>query len=91
MSKNKFTFIDQEDEIIESYDSNNRPPRFRYKFTKIEEDFLENFYQINPYPNKMDRIGINISIKTPVKNIKIWFQNRRTKDKHKENNIPLGI
>jgi homeobox-leucine zipper protein len=80
MSRRKIIFVDQEDEIVRSYDSSH-PPRFRFKFSKSEEMHLEKFYEKNPYPNNMERIGISIFINIPVKNIKVWFQNRRARDR----------
>lgn len=72
-------FIDQEEEIIKSLTLKTARPRIR--FSKYQEDVLNLAFSKNPYPNKFDKSELNILTGIPIRNLKIWFQNKRTRNK----------
>lgn len=74
-------FIDSTHEVLRSY---NRPKTSKRKRTKLSEEqlnILEESYQLNHHPSSEIKETMALKIGIPVKNIQIWFQNRRAKDK----------
>ncbi|KAI9151203.1 Homeobox protein yox1 [Blastocladiella emersonii ATCC 22665] len=55
--------------------------RRRRPTTPAEREQLEAFYATNPRPSASERAGIAAALDWPEKNVMVWFQNRRQKDK----------
>ncbi|WUR03305.1 homeobox domain-containing protein 11 [Vairimorpha necatrix] len=72
-------FIDQEKTIMKYYISDTK--RGRLRMNKYQIDMLNRAYYNNPYPNKHEKFELNIMTKIPIKNIKIWFQNKRSRER----------
>ncbi|ORD98088.1 HD5 [Hepatospora eriocheir] len=74
--------IDCKEEIEKIYQDKGKPKRTRRKLTPLQIDALEEIYLKNNYPKKEDFIAISNMLVIPLKNCKIWFQNRRAKQKN---------
>ncbi|EOB12140.1 Homeobox protein HD-6 [Nosema bombycis CQ1] len=83
MGKNikKFKIIDVQNEIRSYYTLRPTPTRKKINLTDWQKKRLEVYFFINSYPNRMDCEMIKNEVNLPIKNIKIWFQNRRVKEK----------
>lgn len=74
-------FIDSTHEVLKSY---NKPKTSKRKRTKLSEEqlsILEESYRMNHHPSSDIKETMASKIGIPVKNVQIWFQNRRAKDK----------
>lgn len=67
-------------------DSNDqlRTKRFRTKFTEDQIAELDHHYQINAYIHGIDRMCLAEKLRLSDSQVKIWFQNRRQKEKKEE-------
>ncbi|KCZ80374.1 hypothetical protein H312_02242 [Anncaliia algerae PRA339] len=76
--------IDSTQEIKDSYLKSKGAKRHRIKLTVPQLNALEQAYQSNNYlSNERKDYLINI-YNIPERNIIIWFQNRRAKDKRNQ-------
>lgn len=74
-------FIDSTHEVLRSY---NKPKTSKRKRTKLSDEqlnILEESYRMNHHPSAEVKESMASKIGIPVKNVQIWFQNRRAKDK----------
>ncbi|KAG2468991.1 homeobox protein pnx isoform X1 [Polypterus senegalus] len=76
-----------------------RSRRIRTAFTLEQLRFLENHFRFNHYLSVYERFGIASTLQLSETQVKIWFQNRRTKwkksegqdkDKLMKEEVPLG-
>ncbi|KOB75726.1 Hox cluster protein ShxB [Operophtera brumata] len=66
-----------------------KPKRFRSAFTTEQIQFLEQQFKKFPYVSSEHRKEISMALKIKEKAIKIWFQNRRMKEKKESINKEL--
>lgn len=87
-NKNKSCkFIDATNEILKSYVK--APKRRRIKLSENQLFMLEYKFYENQHPSQSTKEGISAMTGLPIKNVQIWFQNRRAKEKSdKENAAP---
>ncbi|CAG9787282.1 unnamed protein product [Diatraea saccharalis] len=70
-----------DDEIQKLILSKGKCKRYRSAFTTDQINYLENIFKKLPYINQIQRHKIGVAIGLPDKCIKVWFQNRRMKEK----------
>ena len=63
--------------------------RPRTSFTGDDIDLLKHHFQLNPWPDREETFAISQKIGHPVKVVKVWFQNARTKSR-KEGTLVSG-
>ncbi|KRH93793.1 putative Homeodomain-like, Homeodomain-related, Homeobox protein [Pseudoloma neurophilia] len=80
-------FIDSTHEVLKSYNKPKTSKRKRTKLTDEQLNILEESYKMNHHPSTEIKETMAIKIGIPVKNVQIWFQNRRAKDKSIKENI----
>ncbi|KAF9761533.1 Homeobox protein HD-6 [Nosema granulosis] len=80
MSK-KFKLVDVYSEIKTYYLPKNKPTKKRIRLSDWQEERLGEYFLRNVYPNRMEKIAIQEEIGVPARNIRIWFQNRRAKER----------
>ena len=81
-------------------DDNNKPPkswqsakvrkRSRTTYTRAQQLELEKEYRYNRYISRARRIELAKNLALTEKHIKIWYQNRRMKEKRDEEEIMRG-
>ncbi|XP_076633178.1 uncharacterized protein LOC143347668 [Colletes latitarsis] len=54
----------------------------RIPFSTFQLDFLAQKFRDNAYLSRNDVLDISIALKLPSKKVKIWFQNRRARERH---------
>ncbi|VEN48868.1 unnamed protein product, partial [Callosobruchus maculatus] len=64
--------------------------RKRTTFTAIQLLVLENKYREQQYLSRIDRARLAVDICMTEKQVKTWFQNRRSKDKDMQNSLPMN-
>ncbi|ELQ75341.1 putative Homeodomain-like, Homeodomain-related, Homeobox protein, partial [Trachipleistophora hominis] len=74
-------FIDSTHEVLRSYNKPQTSKRRRTKLTEEQLNILEESYRINHHPSSEIKEAVAAKIGIPIKNVQIWFQNRRAKDK----------
>lgn len=74
-------FIDSTYEVLKSYNRPATPKRKRTKLSENQLSILEEAYTMNHHPSLEMRQSMASKIGIPAKNVQIWFQNRRAKDK----------
>ncbi|XP_028967385.1 ventral anterior homeobox 1-like [Galendromus occidentalis] len=62
----------------------DRPKRLRTTFTKEQLDMLESVFKIKQYVVGKERTQLAQQLNLSENQIKVWFQNRRTKHKKEE-------
>jgi hypothetical protein len=80
INKKKVKIIDSSVDI-QRYYSDNRITRSRLVLTDEQKTLLENYFQLHPHPSQPSRDRLSDRLGIPLKNINIWFQNRRAKEK----------
>lgn len=56
----------------------SRPPRYRRTaFSSEQTRVLEEWYEQNPMPSRMELETLEERLSLPLKHVRIWFQNRR--------------
>lgn len=78
----KYKLVDSERDIVESYEDRRRPKRSRLVLSEWQSTVLERSFRANPYPDRTEKYNLFLKTKVPMKNIKIWFQNRRAREKY---------
>ncbi|ESN97229.1 hypothetical protein HELRODRAFT_85680 [Helobdella robusta] len=56
-------------------------PRFSYTRQQLKE--LEEHFLVNPYLTKSPMAQLSVKLNIPESQVKIWFQNRRMREKKK--------
>merc|ERR1711915_15143 len=74
-------FIDSTQEVLKSYNKLKTSKRKRTKLSEEQLNVLESAYRSNHHPTSDVKENMAAKIGIPVKNVQIWFQNRRAKDK----------
>lgn len=74
-------FIDSTHEVLKSYNKPKTSKRKRTKLSAEQLSILEDSYRMNHHPSTEIKEAMALQIGIPVKNVQIWFQNRRAKDK----------
>ncbi|KAL2712396.1 homeobox protein engrailed-2-B-like isoform X1 [Vespula squamosa] len=59
----------------------------RIPFSSFQLQVLEERYKKNPYLSRRDALDISTSLRLPQSRVKIWFQNRRARDRRESNNV----
>ncbi|ELA47861.1 hypothetical protein VCUG_00703 [Vavraia culicis subsp. floridensis] len=75
-------FIDSTHEVLRSYNKPQTSKRKRTKLTEEQLGILEKSYRTNHHPPSETKESVAAKIGIPMKNVQIWFQNRRAKDKN---------
>ncbi|KAH8861997.1 Homeobox even-skipped likerotein 1 [Schistosoma japonicum] len=78
---NETTMIDDE-EIQE------QSKRYRTSYSQRQIELLEKTYQLDRYINRPQRAKLSIELNLPENTIKVWFQNRRMKEKRQALMLP---
>ncbi|EJW03091.1 hypothetical protein EDEG_02526 [Edhazardia aedis USNM 41457] len=74
-------FIDSTKEILKSYSYNGTKKRHRIKISAEQLEILEEKFKENPKPTSSVKKELGKLLNIPAKNIQIWFQNRRAKQR----------
>lgn len=68
----------------------NDPKRFRTKFTTEQLSEFENLFRKSQYVSRPDRAAVAGKYNLDEQTVKIWFQNRREKEKRDKINLHCG-
>ena len=79
---NNRKIIDSTPEILKSYEKRKTPSRPRIKLSEEQREALERCYLENQHPSSDRKELLEYKFNIPMKNIQIWFQNRRAKDRN---------
>ncbi|ADM11383.1 homeobox domain-containing protein [Encephalitozoon intestinalis ATCC 50506] len=77
----EYKLVDEENDIVRSYEPRRKPKRSRILLHEWQSMMLEHSFRTNPYPDRIEKYNLFLKTGIPVKNIKIWFQNRRAREK----------
>lgn len=80
-------FIDATDEILKSY--NTIPRRSRIKLTDEQLFQLENKFSECHHPSSSAKDDLSKLLDIPVKNVQIWFHNRRAREKAEREDLQI--
>lgn len=78
----KYKLVDSEKDIVKSYEDRRKPKRERLLLSDWQSMMLEQSFRLNSYPDRTEKYNLFLKTKVPMKNIKIWFQNRRAREKY---------
>lgn len=73
--------IDSTPEILKCYRKISSSKRNRIRLTDEQKDALESVFRENPHPSSETKELLEYKHMIPLKNIQIWFQNRRAKER----------
>ncbi|KAK4469883.1 hypothetical protein MN116_007390 [Schistosoma mekongi] len=62
--------------------------RYRTSYSERQIELLEKTYQLDRYINRPQRAKLSIELNLPENTIKVWFQNRRMKEKRQALMLP---
>jgi len=74
-------FIDSTEEIMRNLNKGNMNKRARLKLSCQQIDVLESNFKVDSHPSHLTKSFLASKLCIPLKNIQIWFQNRRAKEK----------
>ena len=77
----EYKLVDSVDDIARSYEPRRRPKRSRILLHEWQSMVLEYSFRVNAYPDRAEKYNLFVRTRVPMKNIKIWFQNRRAREK----------
>lgn len=77
----EYKLVDSGEDIAKSYELRRRPKRSRILLHEWQSMVLEHSFRMNPYPDRAEKYSLFLRTKIPMKNVKIWFQNRRAREK----------
>jgi homeobox-leucine zipper protein len=80
--KMKYKLVDAQKDILQSYVKKDKPKRHRTNLTEWQTGILERSFGANPYPDRAEKYDLFAKTHIPMKSIKIWFQNRRAREKY---------
>ncbi|CAI2727178.1 unnamed protein product [Schistosoma spindalis] len=69
-------------------DINEQLKRYRTSYTQKQIELLEKTYQLDRYINRPQRAKLSVELNLPENKIKVWFQNRRMKEKRQALMLP---
>ncbi|CAH8514561.1 unnamed protein product [Schistosoma bovis] len=69
-------------------DINEQLKRYRTSYTQKQIELLEKTYQLDRYINRPQRAKLSVELDLPENKIKVWFQNRRMKEKRQALMLP---
>ena len=82
---------DEDDDIADSTADNREPkrkyPRERTTFTAAQLKFLEELFRVKKYLTLIERSKVASRLELSEKQVKTWFQNRRTKYRRQKQSI----
>ncbi|EPR79442.1 Homeobox domain protein [Spraguea lophii 42_110] len=84
-------FIDSTHEVLKSYHKPKSNKRPRTKLSENQISILEDCFNLNHHPNTDLKESIAMRVGIPMKNVQIWFQNRRAKDKNIKENAEIKM
>lgn len=79
--KKVMKFIDSTEEIMRNLNRSNMGKRARLKLSGQQIDVLESNFKVDSHPSHLTKSFLANKLCIPLKNIQIWFQNRRAKEK----------
>lgn len=79
--KKMVKFIDSTEEIMRNLNKGNMSKRARLKLSGQQIDVLESNFKVDSHPSHLTKSFLANKLCIPLKNIQIWFQNRRAKEK----------
>lgn len=86
----KLDEVEQEEEEKENIENNKKQQlnengkKFRTTFTDQQKKALEVYFQKNPYPDPKETEDLSQQLVLPENVIKVWFQNKRSRDKQRK-------
>jgi homeobox-leucine zipper protein len=80
--KVRYKLVDAQEDILQSYVRKNKPKRHRTNLSEWQTSVLEESFVSNPYPDRAEKYDLFVKTRIPMKSIKIWFQNRRAREKY---------
>uniref|UniRef100_A0A3Q0KPJ8 Putative homeobox protein even skipped n=1 Tax=Schistosoma mansoni TaxID=6183 RepID=A0A3Q0KPJ8_SCHMA len=69
-------------------DIQEQSKRYRTSYSQKQIEVLEKTYQLDRYINRPQRAKLSIELDLPENKIKVWFQNRRMKEKRQALMLP---
>ena len=86
---------DEDDDIADKTAENQEPkrkyPRERTTFTAAQLKFLEELFRVKKYLTLIERSKVASHLELSEKQVKTWFQNRRTKYRRQKLNISSQV
>ena len=79
-----------DDDLTSSHDHNGKPRRVRTAFTYEQLVALENKFRQTRYLSVCERLNLALALNLTETQIKIWFQNRRTKWKKQNPGLDIN-
>lgn len=79
--KKTMRFIDSTEEIMRNLNKGSGGKRARLKLSGQQIDVLESNFKVDSHPSYLTKSFLANKLCIPLKNIQIWFQNRRAKEK----------
>lgn len=78
----KIKFIDYTREIEKEINKDSESKRRRMKLNDTQIYGLEEAFRKNKHPSTASKLEMAERLKIPTKNVQVWFQNRRAREKH---------
>ncbi|KAM0671997.1 homeodomain-containing protein [Ordospora colligata] len=77
----KVKFIDSTNEIIKHMNTSENGKRSRLRLNAQQASILEQSFKNGSHPSNKVKAELAMVLCIPLKNVQIWFQNRRAKEK----------
>lgn len=75
------------EENNDSRNQYNDGKKLRTTFTENQKSRLEEYFSINPYPDPKETEDLSQNLNLPESVIKVWFQNKRSRNKQKKSTV----
>jgi hypothetical protein len=72
----------KKNQIVHPTDANGK--KLRTAFTDEQKRALEDYFNHNPYPDPKETEDLSMQLVLPENVIKVWFQNKRSRDKQRK-------
>ncbi|KAH9411593.1 homeodomain-containing protein [Ordospora pajunii] len=79
--KKTVKFIDSTDEILKHMNKLENGKRSRLRLNAYQANILEHSFKNGSHPSNTVKAELATVLCIPLKNVQIWFQNRRAKEK----------